>query len=110
MVDECTDNVNDALRTLRAIRNEVMKLHTDCNISQTVGTSVKGLGVLGIIAGIIFPPLAIAGAVAAGAGAVTSVVAEAVRTRKNVYVYSLLFVAKNALATKNTPFNALPFL
>ncbi len=109
VVDDCIDNVNDALRTMGSISNEVTKIHKDCNISQTVGTSVKGLGVFGIITGVIFPPLAIAGVIAVGAGTVSNIITEAVRTGKNLYVYILLFVPKNALATKNSPFNAPPF-
>ncbi len=108
-VDSCFDNVNDALRALWSIREDVKETHKNCNISKTVGTSVKGLGVLSMVAGIVCPPLAIVGGIAAVAGTTTNVTTEVIRKVENEYVFSVLFVPRNALATKYTSFNALSF-
>ncbi len=95
VVDSCFDNVNDALRALTSMREDVKESHKNCNISKTVETSVKGLGVLHMVAGIACPPLAIAGGIAAVAGTATNGTTEVIRKDKNEYVFSVLFVPRN---------------
>ncbi len=89
MVDNFIYDVNDALQTLRSISTEVTETHKNCNISKTVGTSVKTVGTIGLIAGILFPPVAIASGIAMAAGTVTNVTTEIIRNNKNEYVFPI---------------------
>ncbi len=95
VVDNFIDDVNDALQTLRSIRTEVKETHKNCNISKTVGTSVKAVGTIGLIAGILFPPVAIASGIAMAAGTATNVTTEFIRKDKNEYVFPILLAPMN---------------
>ncbi len=87
-VDRFLDNVNDALATLRSIRKDVRETHENCNIAKTAGT-------VSLIAGILFPPAAIV-------GAVTNVISEAIRADKNEYVFLVFFCSHERLTFKLT--------
>ncbi len=79
-------DVNDSLSTMRSMKGQVKDTHKNCNISKTVGTSVNGVGTIGLLAGILFPPAAIVGGIALVAGTATNITTEAIRDDKNEYV------------------------
>ncbi len=78
-IDEC----GDSLETLCEMEVEVEKLHKDCNISKTVGTTVRTLGTTAVVFGPLFLPALIAGGVAAGAGALCATITDEVRKGKS---------------------------
>ncbi len=87
-VDRFLDNVNDALETLRSIRQDVMKTHLSFHVAETVET-------VSLIAGGLFPPAAIV-------GGVTTVISGVIRADKNKYVFSVFFCSHERLTFKLT--------
>ncbi len=95
-VDRFLVVLNESLTTLRSMKKEVAGTHENCNISKTIGTSVNGIGALSLIAGLAFPPAAVLGGIYVALGTTTNITTEAIRSGKNVYVFSGLFSATSA--------------
>ncbi len=94
VIDDFLNEVNASLSTMWSMKAQVKGTHKNCNISKTVGTSVNGLGTIGLFVGLVFPPAVVAGGIALALGTTTNITTEAIRDDKNEYVVSFLFIPR----------------